>query len=187
MLVLLAAALPALSACGTAFFCPREAIRGTLQTPLVGGEDAVNDTLAGNLESRRDENPELTAVAAAIEGRALGGRGVSMWLQRGLDHTLNLSLRLPTPLRAGDVLAVVEAHATRTPFWGTIPNPPAGLSVGVTLDAFVATSASGSARVLGVDPLRLELDVVAAGPGRQVPIDGILTVRYETEADSCFE
>jgi hypothetical protein len=110
-----------------------------------------------------------------------------MWLQRGLDHTLNLSLWFPTPLRPGHVLPVVGAHSADRAFWGTIPNSPAGLSVGMRLDDFVATSASGSARVLAVDPLRVDLHVVASGSGRQLPIDGILAVGHVRWTESCFE
>jgi hypothetical protein len=172
-------------ACGV--LCQREAIRGTLPMPLVSGEDALTDTMAGNFESDRDENAELDALEDAIAGRTLAGRGVSMWLQRGLDHTLNVSLRLPTPLRTGDVLPVVGVHSPDQPFWGTIANPPAGLSVGVRLDDFVATAATGSARVVGLSPLRLELDVVASGSGRQAAIDGTLTVRHESSTESCFQ
>jgi hypothetical protein len=131
--------LLALTNCGKLdeVICDHEAIRATLRTAPVSGEDSDTDTLAGNLEARRDENAELDAVEAAIDGRALSGRGVSMWLQRGLDHTLNLSLWVPTPLRRGDVLQVVGTHADR-PFWGTIASPPDGLSVGVRLDDFIA-------------------------------------------------
>ena len=183
---LLSAALLALPACGS-FLCRHEAIRATLRTPLVSGEDALSDTAAGNLESRSGESPVLDSIEDAIEGRTIAGRGVSMWLQRGLDHTLNLSLWFPTPLRPGDVLPVVGVHSAVRASWGTIPNPPAGLSVGIQLDNFVATAASGTARVVGVDPLRIDLDVVATGSGRQFPIDGILAVEHESWTESCFQ
>jgi hypothetical protein len=66
---------------------------------------------------------------------------------------------LPTPLRAGQTLPVVAAHsADRGAFWGTVANPPAGVSVGVRLDSFLVSAAAGTARVLGVDPLRIDLD-----------------------------
>jgi hypothetical protein len=65
--------------------------------------------------------------------------------------------------------------------------PTAGISVGVRLDAFVATSATGSARVVRLDPLAVELHILAAGPGRQLPIEGTLTVRHESSTESCFE
>jgi hypothetical protein len=180
------AALFASSACGS-FLCRREAIRGVLRAPLLTGEDALSDEMAGNFEDRRDENPELEALESAIEGQTISGRGVSMWLQRGLDHTLNLSLKFPTPLRSGDVLPVTGAHRADQPFWGTVTNPSAGVSVGLRLDAFEATSASGSARVVGVDPLRIDLDVIASGSGRQHAIKGTLTVRHESWTDSCFQ
>jgi hypothetical protein len=183
---LLSAALLVIPGCGS-FLCRHEAIRATLRTPLLSGEDAFNDTAAGNLESRSGESPLLDSVEDAIEGRTIAGRGVSMWLQRGLDHTLNLSLWFPTPLRPGDVLPVVGVHSAERATWGTIPNPPAGLSVGLQLDNFVATSASGSARVVGVDPLRVDLDVVATGSGRQFAIDGILAVEHESWTESCFQ
>jgi hypothetical protein len=183
------AALLAISGCEATrpWLCQREAIRATLRAPLVSGEDAVNDTLAGNFEADDDENPELDAIEAAIDGRALPARGVSMWLQRGLDHTLNLSLWFPTPLRPGDVIPVVATHSADRASWGTIPNPPAGLSVGIRLDAFVAESARGSARVLSVDPLSVDLDVVAAGTGREVRIAGALAVRHVSWTESCFQ
>jgi hypothetical protein len=85
------------------------------------------------------------------------------------------------------VLPVVGVHSAERATWGTIPNPPAGLSVGLQLDNFVATSASGSARVVGVDPLRVDLDVVATGSGRQFAIDGILAVEHESWTESCFQ
>ena len=111
-----------------------------------------------------------------------------MWLQRGVEHTLNVSLRFPTPLRVGNVLPVVETHVPDRPFWGTFGMPPtAGVSVGVRLDAFVATSTTGSARVVRLDPLAVDLQIVAVGPGRQVSIDGTLTVRHESATESCFE
>ena len=61
---LASAALLAISACEATrpWLCQREAIRATLRAPLVSGEDAVNDTLAGNFEADDDENPELDAV-----------------------------------------------------------------------------------------------------------------------------
>ena len=168
--------------------CREEAIRGTLRSALVSGEDATNDVLAGNVESRVAESFELDALQTAIAGGTINGRGVAKWLQRGLDHTLNLSLRFPTPFRVGDVLPVVQTHVPDRPFWGTFGMPPsAGISVGVRLDAFVATSATGSARVVGLDPLTVELHLVAAGPGRQLPIDGTLIVRHESSTESCFE
>ena len=176
------------SGCGEPFVCRDEAIRATLRTPLVSGEDALSDEFAGNFESDRDENPELEMIERAIEGDAIGGRGISMWLQRGLDHTVNLSLWFPTPLRSGDVLPVVGVHSADSgAFWGTVPNPPAGLSVGVRLDAFVATSAAGSARLVRLDSLAIDLDVVASGSGRQFPIQGRLSVRHETSTGTCFE
>jgi hypothetical protein len=181
---LLGMSLLLLPACG--FVCRREAIRATLPAPLVSGEDALNTTMAGNFESDRDENPELEAIEDAIEGRTLSGRGISIWMQRGLDHTLNMTLRLPTPLREGDVLPVVGVHAPDQ-FWGTIANPPAGLSVSMRLDDFVATSATGTARVVGIDPLRIDLDLVASGSGRQAAIEGLLTVRHESSTESCFQ
>jgi hypothetical protein len=186
---LLGGAALALAACGAgSLVCREEAIRGTLRAPVVSGEDAGTDVLAGNVESRVGENPELDLLQAAIEGRAIGGRGLAMWLQRGLDHTLNLSLRFPTPLRTGDVLPVVHTHVPDRPFWGTWGNPPTGgSSVGVRLDGFEATSATGTARVVGLNPLVVELHIVASGPGRQLPIDGTLTVRHETSTESCFE
>jgi hypothetical protein len=173
------------SGCGS-FLCDEEAIRAILRAPLVSGEDALGDTLAGNLEARRDESAVLDAVEAAIEGRPLPGRGLSVWLQRGLDHTLDVSLRFPTPLRPGDALPVVGVHA-RGSFWGTVPDPPPGVTVGVKLDAFEATSAGGTARVVGVDPLRVDLDILASGPGRELRIAGRLTVRHETSTESCFQ
>jgi hypothetical protein len=183
------ASLLALSSCEAAssLICRREAIRATLRAPLIAGEDALNDTMAGNFEADDDENPELDAIEAAIEGRALAARGVSMWLQRGLDHTLNVSLWFPTPFRPGDVIPVVATHSSDRASWGTIPNPPAGLSVGIRLDAFVAESASGTARVLTVDPLRVDVDVVATGSGREVRIDGTLSVRHVSWTESCFQ
>jgi len=184
--VVVVAAGLALSACGSVI-CRREAIRAVLRAPLLTGEDALSDEMAGNFESDRDENPELEAIESAIEGQAIDGRGVSMWLQRGLNHTLNLTLRFPTPLRAGDVLPVVGVHSADRASWGTFPNPPAGLTVGLRLDDFVATSAGGTARVVGVNPLRVDLDVVAAGSGRQHAIKGVLTVRHESSTDSCFQ
>jgi hypothetical protein len=81
---------------------------------------------------------------------------------------------------------VVEVHS-RGAFWGTIPDPPAGVSVGVRLDSVVASSASGSARVLGVDPLRIQLDIAASGSGRQLPINGMLVLAHESWTQSCFE
>jgi hypothetical protein len=187
--VVLSAAVLGLASCGQgSLVCREEAIRGTLPAPLVTGEDATNTVLAGNLESRVGENVELDAIQAAIEGRSINGRGLAMWLQRGLDHTLNLSLRVPTPLRLGDVLPVVETHVPDRPFWGTFGMPPTGgISVGVRLDAFVATSTTGTARVAGLGPLNLELHLVASGSGRQLPIDGTLTVRHETSTGSCFQ
>ena len=176
------------ASCGEPWVCRDEAIRATLRTPLQSGEDALSDEFAGNFESDRDANAELEALETAIGGNALGGRGVSMWLQRGLDHTVNLSLWFPTPFRTGDVLPVVGTHsADRGAFWGMVPNPPAGVSVGVRLDSFVATSATGTARVVGLDPLRIDLDVVASGSGRQFPLQGRLTVRHETSTGTCFE
>jgi hypothetical protein len=79
---LLGASLLLIPGCGAvgSLVCRHEAIRATLRTPLVSGEDAGTDTLAGNLEARNDENTELDAVETAIEGRTLAGRGVSMWL-----------------------------------------------------------------------------------------------------------
>jgi hypothetical protein len=147
---LLGGAAVALTACGEgSLVCREEAIRGTLRAPLVSGEDAGTDVLAGNVESRIDESPELNLLQAAIEGRTIGGRGLAMWLQRGLDHTLNLSLRFPTPLRTGDMLPVVQTHVPDRPFWGTFGNPPTGgISVGVRLDGFEATSVTGTARVV---------------------------------------
>ena len=118
------AVLVGTSGCGS-FVCRREAIRAVLRAPLTSGKDALSDELAGNFESDRDENPELEAVESAIEGQALSGRGVSMWLQRGLDHTLNLTLRLPTPLRSGDVLPVVGVHR-RPGVLGDLPEPAGG-------------------------------------------------------------
>ena len=79
---------------------------------------------------------------------------------------MNVSLWFPTPLRPGDVLPVVGAHSSTRGFsWGTIPDPPAGLSVAVSLDDFAATSATGTARVLGVEfrPLLHRDDVVDRG------------------------
>ena len=184
--ILVVAALFTTAGCGS-FVCRREAIRGVLRAPLLSGEDALSDELAGNFESDRDENPELEAIESAIEGQAITGRGVSMWLQRGLDHTLNLSLKFPTPFRAGDVLPVTGVHSADGAFWGTVTNPAAGLSVGLRLDDFAATSASGSARVVGVDPLRIDLDVVASDAGRQHAIKGTLTVRHESSTESCFQ
>jgi hypothetical protein len=182
----LCAALVATSGCGS-WVCRNEAIRATLRAPLLSGEDALSDVLAGNFESARDENPELEALERVIEGQALSGRGVSMWLQRGLDHTLNLTLRFPTPLRSGDVLPVTGVHSSDRASWGTFPNPTPGLSVGLRLDGFVATAATGTARVVGVDPLRVELDVVVSGGGVQHAIRGTLDVRHETSTDSCFQ
>jgi hypothetical protein len=186
---LLAGAAVALSACGEgSLVCREEAIRGTLRAPLVSGEDAGTDVLAGNVESRVGENRELDYLQAAIEGRAIGGRGLAMWLQRGLDHTLNLSLRFPTPLRTGDMLPVVQTHVPDRPFWGTFGNPPTGgISVGVRLDGFEATSVTGTATVVGLSPLVVDMHIVASGAGRQLPIDGTLTVRHETSTASCFE
>jgi hypothetical protein len=101
---------------------------------------------------------------------------------------LNVSLRFPTPLRAGEVLPVVEAHVPDRPFWGTFGRPPsAGLSVGVRLDGFVATSSTGSARVVRLDPLAVDLHILARGPGRQLQVEGTLTVRHESNTGSCFE
>jgi hypothetical protein len=186
---LVGAAVIGLSACGAGgLVCREEAIRGTLRTSLVSGEDATSDVLAGNVESRVGESFELDALQTAIAGGTINGRGLAMWLQRGVDHTLNVSLRFPTPLRAGDVLPVVETHVPDRPFWGTFGLPPTpGNSVGVRLDAFVATSATGSARVVRLDPLAVELHILAAGPGRQLPIEGTLTVRHESSTESCFE
>jgi hypothetical protein len=174
------------SACAP-WVCRREAIRAVLRAPLLSGEDALSDEFAGNFESDRDENPELEAIESAIEGQTISGRGISIWLQRGLDHTVNLTLRFPTPLRSGDVLPVVGAHSADRTTWGTFSNPPAGLTVGLRLDDFVATAASGTARVVGVDPLRIDLDVVASGSGRQHAIKGPLSVRHENSTESCFQ
>jgi hypothetical protein len=182
----LCAALVATSGCGS-WVCRNEAIRATLRAPLLSGEDALSDVLAGNFEAKHDESPEMEALEGAIEGQAIAGRGVSMWLQRGLDHTLNLTLRLPTPLRSGDVLPVTGVHSSDRASWGTFANPTPGLSVGLRLDGFVATAASGTARVVAVDPLRIDLDLVVAGGGIQHAIKGTLNVRHETSTDSCFQ
>lgn len=187
-MTLLAATFLASAGCGAgSLICRREAIRATLRTPLNAGEDASNDILAGNLESRRDENPELTAIDLAIEGRTLSGRGITIQLQRGLDRNLWVTLRLPTPLRTGAVLPVVEVHSPDRAMWGTFPNPPSGLSVGVRLVGFVASSASGSARVIGLDPLRVDVEVVASDGGQQVVLDGLLNVEHDTWTESCFQ
>ena len=185
--VLVGVVVVGLAACG-GIVCREEAIRGTLKSPLVSGEDATSDVLAGNVESRVGESFELDALQTAIAGGTINGRGLAMWLQRGVDHTLNVSLRFPTPLRVGDVLPVVATHVPDSPFWGTFGMPPnAGISVGVRLDAFVAESATGSARVVGLDPLVVDLHIRAVGPGRQLSIDGPLTVRHESSTESCFE
>jgi hypothetical protein len=55
------------------------------------------------------------------------------------------------------------------------------------VDDLMATSATGTARVVGVDPLTVDLEVVASGAGRQLPIDGLLTVRHVTWTESCFQ
>jgi hypothetical protein len=185
-LLLVAGLLAALPGCGRVL-CDREALRASLRTPLVAGEDATSDVLVGNLEGERDAVADLDALELAIQGGGIGGRGISIWLQRGLDHTLNLTLRLPTPLRAGDVLTVTAVHSGERPFWGTLANPPAGLSVGVTLDAFQATAVGGTARVAGLEPLRVDLDLLASGAGRQFALGGRLTVAHETFSESCFE
>jgi hypothetical protein len=176
------------SACSEGLICEREAIRGTLRAPLASGEDATTDVLAGNLEARVGENVELDALQAAIQGESINGRGLAMWLQRGLNHTLDLSLRFPTPLRVGDVLPVVETHVPTRPFWGTFGMPPAGgVSVGVRLDTFQATSATGSVRVVALGPLNADVDIVATGQGRQLRVVGTLIVRHETSTESCFQ
>jgi hypothetical protein len=185
--VIAALAAAALTLPGCGLICRREAIRATLPMPLVAGEDSPHGELAGNLEADRDESAELDRIESAISGGSIGGRGLSMWLQRGLDHTINLSLRLPTPLHEGDVLQVTEVHAADRPFWGTVATSPAGLSVGVQLDSYMATSATGTARVIELDPLRLELDVVTSGVGRELPIRGTLLVRHESLTESCFQ
>ena len=83
---------------------------------------------------------------------------------------------------------MVETHVPDRPFWGTFGMPPtAGISVGVRLDAFVATSTTGSAQVVRLDPLAVDLHILAVGPGGQIPIDGTLTVRHESSTVSCFE
>ena len=92
------------------------------------------------------------------------------------------------PLAGALLGAVVQTHVPDRPFWGTWGNPPTGgISVGVRLDGFEATSTTGTARVVGLSPLTVELHVVASAPGRQLPIDGTLTVRHETSTESCFE
>jgi hypothetical protein len=186
---LFGAVVVGLSACSEGrLLCREEAIRGTLRSPLVSGEDAASEVLAGNLESRIGENVELDALQTAIAGGTINGRGLAMWLQRGIDHTLNVSLRFPTPLRAGDVLPVEETHVPDRPFWGTFGMPPtAGISVGVRLDAFVATSTTGSARVVRLDPLVVDVHILAVGPGRQLAIEGTLMVQHDSSTDSCFE
>jgi hypothetical protein len=85
------------------------------------------------------------------------------------------------------MLSVVEVHRVDRPFWGTLSNAPSGLSLGMRLDDFMATSATGTARVVGVDPLTVHLEAVASGAGRQLPIDGLLTVRHVTWTESCFQ
>ena len=183
------AAAVALHGCGASappFFCPSEALRASLRTALLPGEDAATDVLVGNFEARRDENIELDAVEGAIEGRTLG-RGISIWVQRGFNRPLSVSVRVPTPLRPGDVFRVRAVHRIDNPFWGTVAGLTEGASVGVLLETTAATAAEGEVRVVNIDPLRLELDFVATAGGRALPIRGPLEVRHETFNDSCFE
>jgi hypothetical protein len=184
-LVWVPALLALTAACSAApFVCRNEALRAVLPTVRVVGEDALNDTLAGNLESDEALQAEFEALESAFEGQDINS-AAAWYMERGLDQPLRVSFLMATPARQGDVFQV--SHVSFRPLWGTVPETGALFAMGIEMNDFTATSITGTARVVGVDPFRMEVDVVASNDGRQVPIRGTLVIRHETMIESCFE
>ena len=167
------------------FVCQKEALRAVLPTALVLSEDASNDTLAGNFELGDTIEAHFRDMQAAFRGQDIG-RSIAWHMERGLDYPLRVSFRMSTPAHVGDEFQVTDVHVFRR-LWQPVPAGGASFSIGVETNDFTATSVSGTARVLGVDPFRLSIEVVASDGAREVPIRGTMTVGYDSDVTTCFE
>ncbi len=122
-------------------------------------------------------------VGALIEGSE-STIGAAWTLDQGLTEPGWLALVLGVETLEGDTIHVEQAAIGGG--WGFFDAPVTPLLVSLKLGDFQATSAAGTAVVLGTAPLNLRLDLILGNTdGDTVLVQGDMVFRRTQEAVSC--
>lgn len=141
-------------------------------------------TLAGTVTpGNLSGNTYDRLVGALIEGSE-STIGATWTLDQGLTEPGWLSLVLGVEALGGDT--ITEMQAVTGAGWGFLEAPGTPLLVSLALGDFQATSATGTAVVLGTAPLNLRLDLMLANAaGDTVLVQGDMVFRRTQEDVSC--
>jgi len=141
-------------------------------------------TLAGTVTPGNvNANTYDQLVGALIDGSE-STIGATWTLDQGLTEPGWLALVLGVEALPGDTIDVDEAAVGAG--WGFLEAPATPMLVSLTLGDFQATSAAGTAVVLGTAPLNLRVDLILANTdGDTVLVQGEMVFRRTQDDVSC--
>jgi hypothetical protein len=180
------AALP-LAACGSSFdACQAERIEVTLPATITRDAGSSVATLTGQVSPSNVGVPEFATLRAVLTGDVAAETAGVIWTVPAFDPEQGfVAVAIDAPVGAGEVLTVGAAFDGGG--WGLF-DLAGGVraGAGIRIGTVAADEVTGTVEVLGVEPLRLRLDLTGRSRGAVIArVQGDATFTYRPGPPSC--